>query len=79
MSGGDRPERARRRLFRALYCAAMGTGRTRSREEITGHLRGAGFTGIEAPRVGRPFVTGVVTARKASREGLSKLVDSPDL
>lgn len=67
MSGGDRPERAGDAYF-ALYCAAMGTGRTRSREEITGHLRGAGFTGIEAPRVGRPFVTGVVTARKASRE-----------
>jgi len=60
MSGGDRPERAGDAYF-ALYCAAMGTGRTRSRAEISAHLRAAGFGDIAAPRVSRPFVTGVVT------------------
>ena len=69
MSGGDRPERAGDAYF-ALYCAAMGTGRTRSRDEIAAHLRAAGFTGIETPRVERPFVTGVVTATKASPKSL---------
>lgn len=64
MSGGDAPERAGDAYF-ALYCAAMGTGRARSRAEISAHLEAAGFIAIETPRVARPFVTGVVTARKA--------------
>ncbi len=61
MSGGDQPERAGDAYF-ALYCAAMGTGRTRSRAEIVGLLHCAGFVDINVPKVGRPFVTGVVTA-----------------
>ncbi|MDJ1009066.1 MAG: methyltransferase [Paracoccaceae bacterium] len=63
MSGGARPERAGDAYF-ALYCAAMGTGRARSRAEIAAHLGQAGFDKIEAPTVRRPFVTGIVTARK---------------
>lgn len=63
MSGGARPERAGDAYF-ALYCAAMQTGRTRSRREIGALMAAAGFTDIDAPRVGRPFVTGVVTCRR---------------
>ena len=63
MSGGDSPYRATDAYF-AVYCMAMGTGRVRSAAEISAHLDAAGFAQIRPVRTGRPFVTGLVTARK---------------
>ncbi|MEL7025903.1 MAG: methyltransferase [Pseudomonadota bacterium] len=63
MSGGAAPEKAGDAYF-SLYCAAMGTGRTRSRDEIYALMKAAGFLNIKAPRVSRPFITGVVIAQK---------------
>ncbi|MEL7107309.1 MAG: methyltransferase [Pseudomonadota bacterium] len=63
MSGGDAPERAGDAYF-ALYCAAMGTGRTRSPREVAGLMTTAGFTGVTEPRVDRRFITRVVTGDK---------------
>ncbi len=51
-------------VYYATYTLAMGTGRTRSAEEIAGHLKHAGFVDIKAHRASRPFVTTVVTASK---------------
>lgn len=62
MSGGDRPERAGDAYF-ALYTMAMGTGRTRSADEISALCADAGFTGIKEHPAPRPFVTRVLTAR----------------
>lgn len=61
MTGGDRPERAGDAYF-ALYCLAMRTGQARSAGQISDLLRTAGFTTINAPHAGRPFVTSVITA-----------------
>lgn len=63
MSGGARPERAGDAYF-AIYTLAMGTGRTRSSEEIGGLLRAAGFEQVRTIRTRRAFVTSVVTAVK---------------
>lgn len=63
MSGGSRPTRFGDSYF-ALYTMAMRTGQVRSPEEIAAHLRRAGFVDVRHPRTLRPFVTGVVTARK---------------
>jgi len=63
MSGGARPARAGDAYF-GLYCLAMGTGRARSAEEISGHLRQAGFGDIRHRKTARPFITSVVEARK---------------
>lgn len=64
MSGGDRPERAGDAYF-ALYCLAMRTGTVRSARRIADLLSEAGFVAVTTPRVDRPFVTRVVTAKKA--------------
>lgn len=64
MSGGARPERAGDAYF-AFYTAAMRTGKARSQDEIARLLRQAGFATVRCPRPFRPFVTSVVTARKA--------------
>jgi demethylspheroidene O-methyltransferase len=64
MTGGDVPSRAGDAYF-ALYTLAMGTGRTRSPEEIAKALTRAGFGAVEFPRSRRPFVTSVVSARKS--------------
>jgi demethylspheroidene O-methyltransferase len=63
MSGGARPSRFGDAYF-AFYTMAMRTGRVRSSARIAELLTGAGFVRIEVPRTLRPFVTGVVTARK---------------
>ena len=63
MSGGARPTRPGDAYF-GVYCLAMQTGRARSAEEIVGHLRAAGFAHVAAIRTSRPFVTGLVVARK---------------
>lgn len=63
MTGGPRPTRAGDAYF-AVYTLAMGTGRTRSASEISVLLRAAGFDEIRHVATHRPFLTGVVTARK---------------
>ncbi|MCW1920212.1 acetylserotonin O-methyltransferase [Rhodobacter sp. KR11] len=63
MSGGARPDPATDVYF-AVYTMAMQTGRTRSAAEISALLTEAGFTAIATPRPARPFVTGVITARR---------------
>lgn len=63
MTGGPRPHAPGDAYF-AFYCMAMRTGRARSADEIAAHLRAAGFSDIATPRTHRPFVTGLVTARR---------------
>lgn len=65
MSGGAAPTRAGDAYF-AFYTMAMGTGRTRSAEEITALATAAGFVDAAPRRTRRPFITSVVTARKTS-------------
>jgi demethylspheroidene O-methyltransferase len=65
MTGGATPQPAGNAYF-ALYCMAMRTGRARSQAEIAGMLRAAGFQDIATPATRRAFITGVVTATKAS-------------
>jgi demethylspheroidene O-methyltransferase len=62
MAGGDRPHRAGDAYF-ALYCMAMGTGRARSPEALTGLLHRAGFARVRDAGTTRPFVTHVLEAR----------------
>ncbi|MGP1355093.1 methyltransferase [Roseicyclus sp.] len=64
MSGGETPSRAGDAYF-AVYCMAMRTGRVRSAEEIRQLLGEAGFSDARAVRTARPFITGLVTARKS--------------
>lgn len=63
MSGGESPNRAGDAYF-AIYCLAMRTGRVRSAGEIAGLLSEAGFTDVKPRKTARPFITGLVTARK---------------
>ncbi len=65
MSGGSRPARAGDAYF-GLYTLAMTTGRPRSPDEHAAFLRAAGFVDVEVPRMSRPFITQVVTARRQS-------------
>ena len=65
MSGGAKPTRAGDAYF-AIYTLAMGTGKTRSSQEIVDLVGRAGFVEARAVPTHRPFVTGVVTARKPS-------------
>ena len=64
MTGGIRPSRTGDAYF-ALYTMAMRTGRARSAEEIAGLCGGAGFVRMRRHVGRRPFVTSVVTARRA--------------
>jgi demethylspheroidene O-methyltransferase len=64
MSGGARPMRSTDAYF-AVYCMAMRTGRVRSAEDIANLLTEAGFSDVSPVRTARPFITGVVTARKS--------------
>ena len=66
MSGGARPDPATDVYF-AIYTLAMRTGRLRSAGEIRAALKDAGFADTAAHRGDRPYVTKVVTARKAVR------------
>ncbi len=63
MSGGRRPDSVTDVYF-AFYTMAMRTGRVRSAEEIGALCREAGFSEIRIPRAPRPYITGVMTARK---------------
>ena len=63
MTGGRRPTRAGDAYF-AIYTLAMGTGRTRSAQEVAALLARAGFARIRRHRPRRPFVTSVVSARR---------------
>jgi len=65
MSGGPQPDPATDVYF-AFYTTAMGTGRTRSGIEIAALLAQAGFADIRVLRGFRPFVTSVVTGRRAA-------------
>jgi demethylspheroidene O-methyltransferase len=63
MSGGEHPNRAGDAYF-GIYCLAMRTGRVRSAKEIADLLEEAGFTDAKPGKTARPFITGLVTARK---------------
>lgn len=63
MTGGDRPDRAGDAYF-ALYTLAMGTGRTRSPDQIAALCVEAGFRNVSATKSARPFVTSCLTARR---------------
>jgi demethylspheroidene O-methyltransferase len=63
MSGGLRPSRFGDGYF-AFYTMAMRTGHVRSPEAIVEMLGAAGFDHVRHHRTLRPFITGVVTARK---------------
>ncbi|MEX3017319.1 methyltransferase [Gymnodinialimonas hymeniacidonis] len=63
MSGGSQPTRAGDAYF-GIYCMAMQTGRARSADEIAAHLQAAGFAEVRKVKTSRPFVTGLVHARK---------------
>lgn len=63
MSGGVAPDSITDVYF-ALYTMAMGTGRTRSADEIDGLLTEAGFHQVRAPRPLRSYITRVVSAVK---------------
>lgn len=65
MSGGEMPCRAGDAYF-GFYTLAMTTGRPRSPEHHIALLREAGFGETRVRATGRPFLTRVVTARKAS-------------
>lgn len=63
MAGGRRPNRYGDAYF-GFYTMAMGTGRPRSPAEHAALLAGAGFAAIREHRTVRPFITGVLTARR---------------
>lgn len=63
MAGGAAPTRAGDAYF-AFYTMAMQTGRARAPEEIADHLSRTGFVDVVCHKTYRPFVTGVVSARK---------------
>lgn len=63
MSGGRRPSRFVDAYF-AFYTMAMRTGRVRTPSEIARLLREAGFHHPREIATARPFITGIVTARK---------------
>lgn len=63
MSGGNRPDPATDVYF-AYYTKAMGTGRTRSADEIMALCREVGFRGLRNPATRRTYVTSVVTGFK---------------
>ena len=63
MSGGARPD-PQTDVYFSVYTLAMQTGRTRSADEIISLLRAAGFAEIKKHQPDRPFITGVLEARK---------------
>ncbi|MFW2542901.1 methyltransferase [Primorskyibacter sp. 2E107] len=64
MSGGARPDRATDVYF-AFYTMAMGTGCTRSAERIAELCCEAGFSDLHSPQPARPYITRVITAKRA--------------
>lgn len=63
MSGGARPSRAGDAYF-GFYTMAMTSGRPRSPERHAALLEAAGFEAIRTHKTVRPFITGVISARK---------------
>ena len=63
MTGGDTPTKAGDAYF-AVYTLAMGTGRTRSAEQISQAMLRAGFTNVTPHATARPFLTSVLSAEK---------------
>jgi demethylspheroidene O-methyltransferase len=63
MSGGIHPDPITDVYF-AVYTLAMGTGKTRSFEEISDLLEDAGFISVSHPKPLRSYITSVVTAIK---------------
>ena len=63
MSGGDAPDAITDTYF-AFYTLAMGTGRTRSAARIAELVTEAGFGQVAVRPGPRPYITGLVLARK---------------
>ena len=63
MSGGDVPDAITDTYF-AFYTLAMGTGRTRSAARIAELITAAGFDQVTIRPGPRPYITGLVLARK---------------
>lgn len=63
MSGGDVPDAITDTYF-AFYTLAMGTGRTRSAARIADLVTAAGFEQVTIRPGPRPYITGLVLARK---------------
>ncbi|SPF29000.1 acetylserotonin O-methyltransferase [Pontivivens insulae] len=63
MAGGEHPNKAGDAYF-GFYTLAMTTGRPRSAARHSELLAEAGFASIEILRTARPFITGVITARR---------------
>jgi len=63
MTGGAAPDRAGDAYF-ALYTMAMGTGKTRSAEQVADLCVEAGFRDVAKKKSPRPFVTSCLTARR---------------
>lgn len=63
MSGGDVPDAITDTYF-AFYTLAMGTGRTRSAARIAELVTAAGFEQVTIRPGPRPYITGLVLARK---------------
>lgn len=66
MSGGAKPD-PQVDVYFAIYTLAMQTGRTRSREDIAGLVSAVGFENVRFLRPYRPFITSVMTARRAAQ------------
>jgi demethylspheroidene O-methyltransferase len=64
MSGGETPSRAGDAYF-GFYTMAMTTGRPRSAARHTDLLKEAGFSDVREHPTRRPFLTSVLSARKA--------------
>jgi len=64
MLGASAPSRAGDAYF-ALYTLAMGTGKTRSPQQVRDLLLEAGFDDVEVPKAPRAFVTQAILAKKA--------------
>lgn len=62
MAGGERPTRSGDAYF-GFYMLAMASGRARSPALLAELMAEAGFGDIARPRVARPFITEVLTAR----------------
>jgi len=75
MTGGAGPIRPGDTYF-ALYTLAMGTGRTRSPEEIRALMLDAGFVQVAHRPTRRPFITSVIEARRGDDDSVSKKIDT---
>jgi demethylspheroidene O-methyltransferase len=63
---GDARSAAFSDAYFGFYLLAMGTGRTRTPDELCAMLRTAGFAEARCIATPRPIMTGLVAARKAA-------------